>query len=477
MSDDLSMWAESSPAPGSVPFYEGDRSVSVQMTELPSKIMERIEEHHDTIIDLRVEARGPGDRNFKSASGKLVVDPDKRPSVDSMGQQLMKLAERHAKTVDGDPEDYVYRTGIRYEAPSGDIKWIRREFTVKIVNGAPVFDDSVVDDRERTDLKLFRFFFEQQRNENDELRRFIMKREEEYAKRIDKLVDAVCRSAHELPAIATSVGEVAKSSATTLHEASLLWKESEQKSTETRRLELEAELARADQAAQQQKWDTAVQLGSIAVPMIAAKAMGLPPEAAVMITQMMQGANQGGAEGALGALGGMVGQQPQPQPQQGMQAAPMAVPGVPAPRPVAAPAKAAGPKGPNPATDDIPAGDDWTPPDLPQLAFSGGTEQDPEPNGYDEHLLLWFHMLEKHQEQKVRALVGPDVYDAIRVSSGKDNPTAVRALRKLKRKIDTLDLPTKMTLTRQLLAVLGSTHASTLWNLLNAAAVDPSVPD
>jgi len=33
-----------------------------------------------------------------------------------------------------------------------------------------------------------------------------------------------------------------------------------------------------------------------------------------------------------------------------------------------------------------------------------------------------------------------------------------------------------MTLTRQLLAVLG-THAGTLWNLLNVAAVDQSVPD
>jgi len=397
MSDDLSMWAESSPAPGSTPFYEGDRSVSVQMTELPSKIMERIEEHHDTIIDLRVEARGPGDRNFKSASGKLLVDPDNRPNVDAMGQQLMQLAERHAKSVD-DPEEYIYRTGIRYQAPNGDVKWIRREFTVKIVNGAPVFDDSVVDDRERTDLKLFRFFFEQQRNENDELRKFIMKREEEYAKRIDKLVDAVCRSAHELPAIASSVGEVAKSSATTLHEASLLWKESEQKSTATRKMELEAELARADQLAQQQKWDTAVQLGSIAVPMIAAKAMGLPPEAAVMLTQMMQGANQGGAEGAMGALAGMAG--PQAQAPARPQAVARPMPGVPAPRAVAPPQKVQSP-GPDPATDDIPSGDDWTPPDLPQLAFSGGTEQEPEPNGFDEHLLLWFHMLKPEQEQKV----------------------------------------------------------------------------
>jgi|GEM_PF-5331715 len=473
MSDDLSMWAESNPAPGSVPFYEGDRSVSVQMTELPSKIMERIEEHHDTIIDLRIEARGPGDRNFKSASGKLIVDPDNRPSVDAMGQQLMKLAERHAKTVD-DPEEYCYRTAIRYDSPGGDIKWIRREFTVKIVNGAPVFDDSVVDDRERTDLKLFRFFFEQQRNENDELRRFIMKREEEYAKRIDKLVDAVCRSAHELPAIATSVGEVAKSSATTLHEASLLWKESEQKSTATRKMELEAELARADQAAQQQKWDVAMQLGSVAVPMLISKAMGIPPEGAMMLVQMMQGANQGGAGGVMDALGGMGGPQ---QPQMPAQAPAMAMPGAPAPRAVPAPQKAKPQKGPDPMTADIPSGDDWTPPELPELAFSGGTENDPEPNGYDEHLLLWFHMLEKHQEQKVRALVGPDVYDAIRFSSGKDNSTAVQALRGLKRKIDTLDLSTKMTLTRQLLAVLGNIHASTLWNLLNAAAVDPSVPD
>jgi len=470
MSDDLSMWAESSPAPGSVPFYEGDRSVSVQMTELPSKIMERIEEHHDTIIDLRVEARGPGDRSFKSASGKLIVDPDNRPSVDAMGQQLMKLAERHVKTVD-DPEDYIYRTGIRYEAPSGEVKWIRREFTVRIVNGAPVFDDSVVDDREKTDLKLFRFFFEQQRSENDELRRFMMKREEEYTKRIDKLVDAVCRSANEIPGIAASVGEVAKASATTLHEAALLWKDSEQKSTETRRLELEAELARQDQASQQQKWDTAMQVGSVAIPMLISKAMGIPPEGAMMLMQMMQGANQGGAEGVMGALGGMGG----PQLQIAPQAAPRPMPGVPAPRPVAAPQQVKSP-GPDPMTDDIPAGDDWTPPELPQLAFSGGTEKDPEPNGFDEHLLLWFHMLRPEQEQKVRALVGPEVYEPLRESAGQDNATAVRALRGLKRKIDTLDLPTKLTLTRQLLAVLGK-HAATLWNLLNVAAVDQSVPD
>lgn len=470
MTDDLSMWADPHPQAGSVPFYENDQSTSVEMVELPSKIMERIEEHHETIMDLRIEAKGPNDKNYKSASGKLIVDPDRRPSPDAMGQQLMRLAERHAKRQEN-PEDFAYRTAIRYVAPNGDTKWIRREFTVDIVNGEPVFDDSVSADQERTDLKVFRFFFEQMKAENEELRRFIIDREKAYAERVDKLTDAVCRSAHEIPAIATSVGEVAKASATTLHEAAVLWKDSEKKSTDQRKLELEAELARSDAQQQQQKWDMAMQVGSIAIPILISKAMGIPPEGAMMLVQAMQG--MAGSDGGLmGAIGGMGG-------------APQPMPGMPTPQAVQAPQQAAQAPQQAPAqaqpspelTADIPDGSGWTPPELPQLAFSGKADNgEPEPNGFDEHLLLWFHMLTTEQEQQTRAIVGAEIYDEVRSAAGTDHATAVRALRKLKGKIDTLSMDVKMRLTRQLMVVLRA-HAKGLWNMLSVAAVDQSVPD
>jgi hypothetical protein len=464
MTDDLSMWAG-----GDTPETYGftpDRS-DPEMLELPATIIDRIERQHERIIELGIEYMPPGASSWRTASGKLMVDETNRPSVTGMGSQLMRLAERHAKTQEN-PEDCRYRTRIAYLDAQGDRKWISREFKVAVSGGKVVFDDNPEPDQRSNDIRLFRYIAETQMQERDRLMGFLMDREKAFAANVNTLSANVSKLTENFASVAQAISDVAKASATTLHEASELYRASEEKSVAQRKLELEAELARVDAAEKAKRWDIVEQTIPMAIPLILSKTMGIPPESAVMISQAVLGAQQGGPQGMMNMLGSG-----SPSPQM-----------VPASSPPAslraghAPQQPQQPQQADPGlTDDIPSGADWTPPEKAPLMFSGTDEEgEGMPEGFDEHLNLWFHVLTDVQEQQTRAIVGGEIYDTLRDAAGKDHVTAGKALRQLKAKIDALDMTTRMKLARQLMVVLKD-KAATLWNLLSVAAVDPSIPD
>jgi len=398
--------------------------------DLPVKLLEFCRKWHGMVRRIQVKYASPDRDDWKMVNGHFQVPYPSNPSVESMAAKAMELVRRHAEEQMFDVEGAVrYRAAFTVMVKNQErLKHCNLRASMSPSGIVSVEDDDDGAQQERETIMLFREVMMEMREEKRQLMDHSLSAQDKYADSVAKLGEEVQNIAGQVAAITGALAGMAEAATTTVREAGELYRASEAKSAEMRRIELEAEQIRVEQESKDRKVEGAIELLKQAGPLILGKLLNIDPGVLMAMMMSAQGQDasammanmkalsesQGGGDGeSEGEGNGEVSQE---------SASKIAVSWVIPPKP-----RGFDPEGRN--LEDL---DDR------------------------EKLSLFFAQLSEDQERKTRSIVGGELYDFVRTAADRDAKMAETALRKMNDEIKALPDKDKGRYAAALVSVLGN---------------------
>lgn len=403
--------------------------------EIPVKLLEFCRKWHGKFRRVQCQFSPMDREDWKMVPGYWRVPHPANPSPEEIAVKAMELAGKHAEEhfYSDESEELRYRGYFIVVDVNGQERPKRCSLRAKMgADGSISFSDDEDIMQEKETLSLFREVMQDAREEKKQMMDFMLERERVYGSTVSGLGEEVQNIAGQIAALTSSLGEVAKAATGAITQASELYKASELRSAEIRKLELEAEQVKLEQESADRKFDGAMNLIGQAAPLLLAKLLKIEPE--VMMAMMLgaQGGDMGGMMEqmkSLGAGGGGGGGEGEAEKSSGAEKS---------------------------SSENLPALQ-WEVPDKPR-GFDPG-ERSLDELDLREKLSMFFHNLSDDQERKTRTIVGGDVYDTIRIASNQDESSCTAAIQKLNAEIKSLQDTKKGKLAKELIDVLGKDMA------------------
>lgn len=419
--------------------------------DLPVKLLEFCRKWHGMVRRIQVKYASPDRDDWKMVNGHFQVPYPSNPSVESMAAKAMELVRRHAEEQMFDVEGAVrYRAAFTVMVKNQErLKHCNLRASMSPSGIVSVEDDDDGAQQERETIMLFREVMMEMREEKRQLMDHTLNAQDKYADSVAKLGEEVQNIAGQVAAITGALAGMAEAATTTVREAGELYRASEAKSAELRRIELEAEQIRVEQEAKDRKVEGALELLKQAGPLILGKLLNTDP--AVLMAMMMsaQGQDASAMMANMKALSG---------------------------------AQEGGDGGDG---DD----EDGNAPEESASKIAVSWVIPPKPRGFDpegreitdldarESLSLFFAQLSDDQERKTRGIVGEELYDFVRTAADRDVGMAETALRKLDDKIKGLPDKDKGRYAAALVNVLGSDLGMYFLGLIRMSSPDAEKGD
>lgn len=350
---------------------------------------------------------------------------EEQPSPDEICAKSIELVEQHALRagMDVDVDGARYRVVVYIRTDTG--KELLKTCGLRIAygeDGSPEFDDDTSEEKQNENVNFYRESMQDSRDQARQAQEFSMKLQAEYANSIKvmgeaqtNLLSQMGNMGAQVSSIAQSIAAVTGASMQAITDASELYKASERKSTEIRKMEIDYEMAQLDNAASDRRFDASMELVKSAAPLIIGQLLKVPPEVMQQMVSQASAQSIGMTEGSD-------------------QAALEALPGTPEPEP-----------------QEV-----WMPPEKPRFDSKGREFEELDTR---ERLACFFWQLEAKQEVIVRSIVGEDLYDDLRSSSGIGVIATEKALRRFNESIRSLSEADKTARAQSLVSVLGQHEA------------------
>lgn len=406
--------------------------------EIPARLLEFARKWHGTVKRIQVQYASQGKEDWKFTTGHFRVPYPTNPSPEKMAIKAMELASRHAedRLYTGSEDELRYRAVFLVFVNGKEVPKRCRIRASMDSEGTVSFDDDEDRVEEKESIMIFRDVMMEMREDKRELMAHVLASQDTYTNSVAKLGEEVQNIAGQVAAITQSLAGVAEAATAAITEAGQLYRASEAKSAELRRIELEAEQIRVEQEASERKFDGAMQLLKQSAPLILGKLLKTDPS--VLMAMLMQA--QGQDPAAMMA---------------NMKAMAETVDG-----------DGGGDSDEEATTEGSEASKTTA------VAVSpGGWVVPPKPRGFDpsnrdfsdldlrESLTLFFHQLDEEQERTTRRIVGAELYDFVRTAADRDDTMSRAALVKVHDAFQVLPSVEKGKVVRELMAALGESLA------------------
>lgn len=412
-------------------------SEDTNATDIPAKLHSFICKWHGRIAMVRAQYAPKGKETWKFVNHYWRIErEDEQPSVDEICAKSIELVEQHALRagMEIDVDGARYRVVIYVRTDTG--KELLKTCGLRIAygeDGSPEFDDDTSEEKQNESVNFYRESMQDARDQTRQAQEFAMKLQSEYANSIKvmgeaqtNLLNQMASVGHQVSNIAQSIAAVSGASMQAITDASELYKASERKSTEIRKMEIDYEMAQLENAASDRRFDASMELVKNAAPLIIGQLLKVPPEV------MQQMVSQASAQ-AMGVN--------------------------------EAPEHAALEAPPDVSETEIQ--EVWIPPEKPRFDAKGREFEELDTR---ERLACFFWQLEAKQEVVVRNIVGAELYDDLRASADTGVIASEKALRKFNESVKALSDADKTKHAQSLVSALGQNEAMFFFGIAQSIA-------
>ena len=411
-------------------------SEDANATDVPARLHSFICKWHGRIAMVRAQYAPKGKESWKFVPHYWRIErEEEQPSPDEICSKSIELVEQHALRagMDVDVEGARYRVVVYIRTDTG--KELLKTCGLRIAygeDGSPEFDDDTSEEKQNENVNFYRESMQDSRDQARQAQEFSMKLQSEYANSIKVMGEAQTSLLNEMgnmgaqiSSIAQSIAAVTGASMQAITDASELYKASERKSTEIRKMEIDYEIAQLDNAASDRRFDASMEIVKTAAPLIVGQLLKVPPEV------MQNMVSQAGAQ-AAGVNG--------------------------APEDVAIEA----------AQDTgVAVVETWIPGKKPKFDARGR-----EFDEFDtrEKLACFFWQLDAQKEVATRVIVGAELYDELRSACDIGVISTEKALRKFNESVRVLDDASKARHGQALIATLGQHESMFFLNIAQSVS-------
>lgn len=394
------------------------------VSDVPARLHSFVTKWHGRIGMVRAQYAPKNQESWKFVPHYWRIERDMdQPNIDEICSKSIELVEQHAlrSGMEGDVEGMRYRIVLYVRTDTG--KELLKTCGLRVAygdDGTAEFNDDVSEEKQNESVNFYRESMQDARDQTRQAQDFAMKLQGEYAKSVRemgeahvKLLGEMQNMGSQISNIAQSIAAVTGASMQAITDASELYKASERKSTEIRKMEIEYEMAQLDNEASDRKFQASMDLVKQAAPLIMAQLLKVPPEAMQAMVAGASAKAMGMGEGGEG----VEAQQLEASSEQTTEIAEM-----------------------------------WVPPEKPPFDAKG--------RGFDEFdtrekVACFIYQLSAEQEIKVRTIVGMDIYDEIRAGSARGVIATEKALRRFNDSVQALEENDRMKRANELVNVLG----------------------
>ena len=417
--------------------------------DVPAEMWEKTEQHRDGIARIRVQCKQSDGRGYRFTGRQRGVSPVGSMSTDEICKIALEIARDHAE--EHPDEGAKYRAVYDYTHKNGKItpKYaaIRADWTEE---GAVSFEDDNEPAWETEREKVLAAANDDLRQQQREAHSLTMESMSAYTESVAKIGAQVENMAKGIAEIGKSLADAMKGTGEAMTQAGALYRESQARTSEHERMQIEARLVDREMDQADKRWDLLTSLTPMAALAVLSK-MGVPPEVAGQVVAGMTAQAGGGAPAMPGApMPGAIGGEAPPavsalhdtahrvQAQHDARQVAQA-------QPVSRPA---GWQYPGPLDlDDVPSED---------------------ASGAAVSLACWFAERDEHEERAVREIVGGALYDTLRGAPLKGDRAAADALRDFGARVTGLGMQA-LQLLGQLRSAVGADAIGEFQTLVNRA--------
>lgn len=395
------------------------------VSDVPARLHSFVTKWHGRIGMVRAQYAPKAQESWKFVPHYWRIERDEdQPNIDEICSKSIELVEQHAlrSGMEGDMEGLRYRIVLYVRTDTG--KELLKTCGLRVAygdDGTAEFNDDVTEEKQNESVNFYRESMQDARDQTRQAQDFAMKLQGEYAKSVKEMGEAhvnllgeMQNMGAQISSIAQSIAAVTGASMQAITDASELYKASERKSTEIRKMEIEYEMAQLDNEASDRKFQASMDLVKQAAPLIMGQLLKVPPET-------MQAMVAGASAKAMGMGNGGGEEVETPQLEASSEE----------------------------STKVVAA---WVPPEKPPFDAKGRGFEDFDTR---EKVACFIYQLSAEQEVQVRTIVGMDIYDEIRGGASRGVIATEKALRRFNKSVQALEEADRMKRANELVNVLG----------------------